>query len=113
MSNLTFGDFLLSEVRRRDISVREFANLMGVSHTTVLKFFEYGKKDVGYPSVDFLIRLARATETDLCTIIGLIAPDLVHHDPETQAIAEQLRQLPTIQRDMVSAYIRSITLDAE
>lgn len=109
MATYLLGDFLLEQIQRRDMSAREFARFIGVNHQTINKFLDYGKKDVGYPSVDFIIRLAKATKTDAGTLMNLIEPTLSTFDAKTRLIAEQLAELSEHERKMVDAFIYSIT----
>lgn len=61
----TLGGFILEEMRKRDMSARDFALYVGVSHSAINKFLNYGIEDtyagkpIGEPSIDFLYRLAR------------------------------------------------------
>lgn len=96
-------EFVLSEMHRRDMSARQFAEFVGVAHGTINKCVNGVE---GSPSIDFLIRLARATKTDLSTILALIAPELVHTevDPKVMILAKRLAGLP----DNVQQVIRDL-----
>lgn len=112
MANYLLGDFLIEEIAARGISAREFARLMGVSHVSVSKFLDYGKKDVGYPSVDFILKLAKATGKDIREIMLLIDPTVpaesVELDEETREIAEEILTLPRKERRLVRKFVRSL-----
>lgn len=110
MTAYTLGDFLTEEINRRHMNVFRFAQFIGVSHTTVNKFLDYGKKDVGYPSVDFVIKLAKATNTDISVIMALIDPTVPtgEHQPLTGLLAEEIESLTDHQRKMVAAFIQTI-----
>lgn len=102
---MKLGEFLLSEMTRRGMSAREFAHFIGVSHTTMNRFLDYGKKDVGYPSAEFLLKLMRATGMDGSAIMALIDPDVPQMSPETLILAERIAQLPDDKRKMVDALV--------
>lgn len=110
MTAYTLGDFLTEEMSRRNMSVLRFSQFVGVSHTSIHKFLEYGKKDVGYPSVDFVIKLAKATNTDISVIMALIDPTVPtgEHQPLTGMLAEEIESLTDHQRKMVAAFIQTI-----
>lgn len=111
MSKISFGDFILAEMNKREMSARQFASFIGVSHGTVNRFLDFGKKDVGYPSIDFIEKLAIATDTKLSTIMGLILPQLADRDkddPDLELLASQLRELTPTERKIVFAAIRGI-----
>src|SRR5258706_16044411 len=91
------GDFLRQEMRKRGMSNYAFAELIGVSHTTINRLVDFDNEDVGYPSVDFLIKLAAGTQTDIRYIIALVAPEDVLFDAksseEFENLSKQIRQL--------------------
>jgi transcriptional regulator with XRE-family HTH domain len=108
MEDYTLRDFLLSEMSQRDMSAREFARFIGVSHGTINRFLDYGEKDVGYPSVDFLLKLARATGTDVGALMRMLDPELDELDPEVLVIAQEIANLSPRDRRLVATFVRSI-----
>lgn len=95
MAITTLGDFINTEIERRHMSAREFARFVGVAPAVINKFRDYGTKDVGYPSVDVLLRLSKATGTDICYLMALVDSDAVKPvDIETRTLAETIRKLP-------------------
>lgn len=97
MSNLS--DFIKKEITRRELSIRGFADLCGVTHTTLLRYLEGDA-----PTLDFLGKLARATNTDLIALIDLAFPGLIEEtraSPEAIIFAQQLDQLPPEVRDVL------------
>lgn len=113
MTNYTMGDWLLAEVEKRGMSVREFAAFIGVAHTTLNRLLDYGTKDVGYPSVDLLFKLARATKTDISQLMRLLDASIAEFDnqfdAQTHIFAGQFQQLSARERHMVEVFMRSIT----
>jgi transcriptional regulator with XRE-family HTH domain len=97
-SQTTLGEFINQEMRKRDMSVREFADFIGVTHPTILKFRDHGQTEhVGNPSIDFLIKLARQTNTNLTVLLALAFPDaasLLNVDPSTLILSQRIQQLP-------------------
>jgi hypothetical protein len=116
----TISDFLKAEMSKRDMSVLRFSHFVGVSHTSIHKFLEYGQKDVGYPSVDFVIKLAKATNTDVGMIMALIDPTVPLDPPETgelslqtRILAGQIEELSEHDRKMVEAFVQTIKAHGE
>jgi transcriptional regulator with XRE-family HTH domain len=107
----SLGDFLDQEIHKRKMSVREFADLVGVTHPTIIKFREHGKKDVGNPSIEFLIKLAQATNTSLIALLAMSFPDavpLLDVDADTLILSQRIQKLPDHIRqainDLLSKY---------
>jgi transcriptional regulator with XRE-family HTH domain len=103
-----FGEFLLREMELRGMSARELARFTGVAHGTINKFLEHGVKDVGYPSVDVLIKIAKATNTDICFLIALVAPEVSNTgnaSPDAMITSQRIEQLPESIRDIVDDII--------
>jgi transcriptional regulator with XRE-family HTH domain len=108
MASQTFGEFILAEMRERDMSAREFARFIGISPTVINKFLNYGEKEVGYPSVDFLLKLAKATETDVGALMRMLDPELDELDPQVMVIAQEIANLSPHDRRLVEGFVRSI-----
>lgn len=108
MKQLTLGEFIQSEMKTRRLSIRKFAELVGVSHKVVAKFRYHGinpiynKRPVGEPSLDFLAKLARATSVDLCALVGLIHSEVVQKDADRQILLDQImNQVRVMTPDLV------------
>jgi transcriptional regulator with XRE-family HTH domain len=110
-SETTLGEFIDQEIRKRQMSVREFAEFVGVTHPTILKFREHGKQDVGTPSIEFLIKLAKVTNTSLIALLAMAFPDaapLLNVDAATLILSQRIQRLPDHIRqaidDLLSKY---------
>lgn len=102
----TFGDFLQEEIDKRHQSLREFADMVGVTHQTISKFLDYGKKDVGYPSMDFLAKVSKATNTDIRTIVSLVLPEaVITQSVDAVVLAEKISRLPKEKQEIIDALI--------
>ncbi len=96
-SKTNLGDFIDQEIHKRKMSVREFADFVGVTHPTIIKFREHGKKDVGNPSIEFLIKLAQTTNTSLIALLAIAFPDaapLLDIDTDTLILSQRIEKLP-------------------
>jgi len=98
------ADFLQQEMHKREMTNYAFAQFIGVSHTTINRLVDPDEGDTGYPSLDFLIKLAEATQTDIRYLITLIVPENVLFDAE---ISDQYLHLSK-RIEMVSPPYRKI-----
>lgn len=114
MAAKTLGEFILEEMRKRDMSAREFADLVGVANTVINKFLNhgisetYGEQKVGQPSLGFLGKLSKATNTDICYLITLVVPDAVrvtNPDIDALALSRRIEQLPDNAKEVIDAII--------
>ena len=110
------GDFLRAEMQNRDMSAYALGDFIGVSHTTINKLVEFGDKEVGYPSLEFMIKLARATKLDIRYLIMLVVPeDTLESNavsPEFLRLSERIERLPAEYRKVVEMMI-DLGLDKE
>lgn len=101
------AEFMQQDMDRRSMSLREYADFIHSTHPTVAKYLNGTIKRVQW---DFVVRLSRATHTDIGTLARLIAPDVAFEQvPDTDIIAQRINQLPPTYRktilDMVEAYL--------
>lgn len=107
----TLGEFILQEIQNRQSNARDFALMVGVSHTTINKFLNYGLSDnyagkpVGEPSLDFLVKLAKATHVDVRTLIALVHPEVGDIDPNDLILAERIGNLPDDQKALIDNFL--------
>lgn len=104
---LTIQKFIIEDMTRRKMSLREYADFLGVTHPTVSRYAHDEHKEVQW---DFLLKLSRATRTDIGYLARLAAPDVAFENvPDTNLIAERINQLPLTYRktiiDMVEALL--------
>lgn len=101
MTALTLRGFILAEMNRRKLSMRQFAALIGVSHGTVSRFMA----DVeALPTLDFLVKLSRGTNADLVALLGLVYPEDVRQydgDPEGRIFLKRYKELPEETREFI------------
>jgi transcriptional regulator with XRE-family HTH domain len=110
----TLGDFILAEMQKRQMSARAFARFVGVDSKTINKFLDYGTKDVGYPSVEFLLKLSQTTKADVCYLMALVDPSVASNSqvtPDALALSRQIEELPANIRDAIDAIILGTALN--
>ena len=114
MKQQTLGEFIQAEMKMRRMSIRSFAELVGVSHKIIGKFRYHGinpiynKRPVGEPSLDFLAKLAKATSVDLAALVALIHPDVTNISPGDKILADQINALPPEFKDQVGIFIMGL-----
>ena len=100
-SNYTLGKFIVEEMHKRKMSMRDFASLMGVSHATISDYASDKQKS---PQSAFLVKLADTTNTNLQAIFALAYPEVAERtalSPEAIIIAQRLDRLPDNTRDIL------------
>lgn len=96
-------NFVGEEIRKRDMSIRQFSDLVGVSHPTILRILdEHADFE---PSISVLSKIARATHVDLCTLVSMVAPEATLHDVEIEILAARIARLPETQRQMIDMFL--------
>lgn len=107
MQNL--GEFIAQEIRKRDMSDREFAEFVGVSNATIHRAMS---PDAPTPTLEFLQKLARKTGVDICTLVALVMPNDTQRTPEVDLIATRVAQLPLDKREFLDDVLVGLLLDA-
>lgn len=88
----TLGTFINNEMEARKLSIREFAKLVGVSHTTLIKHIEHPETR---PGLDLLEKLSNATGASLETLVKIVSPEFAAKSrlsPRVLLIAEKLNE---------------------
>jgi len=105
----TLGKFILDEMHIRNMSMRKFADYVGVSHPTISRLVN--GDDPPIPSLDFLAKLASATKIDPCALFELIFPDLaVDLDPDARILATQIGDLSDDAKNMLKTMVVATVL---
>ncbi|MCL4254210.1 MAG: helix-turn-helix domain-containing protein [Anaerolineae bacterium] len=107
-SNLKlFREFLLNEIQKRDMSIREFASWLGINNSSINKYLD--TKENRVPSLETLAIIAQKTGTPVDVLFGMIYPEVdekfLRIDAKTMRIAQQITQLPPEKREIVEAFI--------
>lgn len=95
------ADFILSEMKRRDLRVSEFARLVGVSHATISKHLST-KPPVAKP--EFLLKLSAATGASIEALIALAYPEVANKtalSARAKILAQRIEKLPESIQDFL------------
>lgn len=95
-------EFVLRQMRERDMSARQFSDFIGVSNTTINRTLDNRYDHT--PSMDFLLKLADKTGTSIVAIIELAFPEVSERtgiSPEALILAQRLDRLPESIRDFI------------
>lgn len=106
------ASFLAGYLRQRDISARKFADEAELNHHTVNKLLKPDSK-TNYPSIDTIVKLARATRTDPCKLLEMIVPDDIaplRTTVEAQLLGQQIVGLPVEDRVVVDNFLLALRL---
>lgn len=102
---MTFGQFLKSEMQKRDMNVSQFAEFVGVSHQTIGRYLEYPENGAGYPEMKVLVKLSKTLNIDLGNLVAMIEPSQARISPSVLMLAEQISKLPVETQDLIKALI--------
>lgn len=110
MSSNTDGlrEFVQTEIRKRDMSARQFAAFVGVSHTTIDRVLD--PRQALSPSLEFLSKLGQATETNIRYLVSLVYPQDTETDPEAEILATQISALPPEEREFIRTYLLGVSV---
>lgn len=95
MTSYTFRDFLLDEMKRRDMSASKLARFFGVDPSTVTRAID--ARDPKSPGFEFLLKVSRATHKNLYALLEIAYPDEINAtglSPSAQILAQQIEELP-------------------
>lgn len=90
-----FQRWLLDEIHKRDMSFRQFAEFVGVGHSTVARALD--STNAPAPSIEFILKLSKATGVKAITLIGLAYPEVAAQEAipvTTELLAQRIEQLP-------------------
>lgn len=105
-----FTGWIEDEIRKRDMSLRDFATFTGISHGTLSLILNPKSKEDRYPKFDTLLKLARATNTDLCSVVALLAPDETRLNARVMILAERIANLSPEKQEVVDAYLLGLRI---
>lgn len=113
----TLGEFIQEYVHRERISNRALAEKLETSHSVVNRLSwhglreEYGGQPIGDPSLELLIRMAKAMYTDICVLAALVAPQAVRNNsPEAIILADRILRLNPHDKELAVGFIRGALL---
>jgi transcriptional regulator with XRE-family HTH domain len=98
--DVTFREFINTEMRSRDMSIRQFAQFVGVDHSTLVRLLD--EKHNRTPSLEVMANISKATGVNLMTMISLLFPDASEISGEAWLIAQQVDRLPEAERRMIT-----------
>lgn len=104
------GEFLQEQIRRRGLTIREFARLCGVNHSVISKALAV--KEPTTPKVETLAKIAQATGVDLFTLVALVAPDATDIDAEARIYANEIVALPRDKRREAEMFLKGLIYEA-
>ncbi len=100
---ITLADFIETEMKDRNMGVREFARFVGVSHSTLSKHLTR-KRNRPVPREDLLVKLSDATGVNLLTLFALAYPGVAARtalSPRAMLLAQRFEKLPEAVQDFI------------
>ena len=103
---MKFSEFLVAEMKRRDMSQREMARWLEVSSQTVNRLVDPRSPDD--PSIMILLRVSEKTGVSLLALVEMAYPDAVRASDlsaDSRIIAQRIEALPDDMREAVIALL--------
>ena len=103
----TFRDFILDQLRQRDMSARQFAIFADVDPSTITRAID--ATNPARPGLDFLFKLSKATQISLGALTELAYPEMAQEtelSPDAKILAQRIEQLPERKRELVLDILR-------
>jgi transcriptional regulator with XRE-family HTH domain len=108
-SQVSLADFINDEVKKRNMSLREFAESIGTAASTITRAVGDNPPQ---PGIDFLIKLSRGTGVSLMSLIKMAFPEAESHlvvpDVQSKLIADRITRLDQQDRMMVESLLLSL-----
>lgn len=102
-----FQKFLDTEMQKREMSMRQFAEFIDVAATTVTRMMDQAEPKK--PGLDVLIKISKATHVSLPALVAMAYPDVSEAtklSASAQVLAQQIEELPDRTKEIVLALIR-------
>ncbi len=100
------GNFVLAEMHKLNMSAREFAKYVGVSNTTINRMVD--PEDESIPTLEFLLKLADATQTDITALLAKTFPETIGRfglSADARIFGRRYEQAPPHIREAVNALL--------
>ena len=95
----TIQKFIIEDMRKRKMSMREYADFIGVTHPTISKYVRDPEHGIRW---EVLLKLSAATHVDIGTLARIAAPDVAYESiPDTKLITDRINQLPPAYRKTI------------
>lgn len=98
-------DFVLGEVQNRQLSLRQFADVVGVSYSTLSKLINSPESGISF---ELLTKLASATKTDIGILARLAAPHVAVGNVDVDSLASRINRLPPEKRRVVDVILTGV-----
>jgi transcriptional regulator with XRE-family HTH domain len=113
LSNQTYTlqMFLADEIKKRNISMRKFAEMLDVAPSTLSRLMDMD--DPAHPKLETLVKLSTITSTSLETLTALAYPDLADTtkmSPTARVVGQNFEKLPKHLQEAILAIIRGSEL---
>lgn len=103
----SLGAFIKEEMVRREMSLREFAAFVNVTHPTISRIVDKNAS----PTLEFLVKLSRSTHTDIRFLVSLAVPDAVYgQDVDAIVLTQRINRLSNKQKQLLDLVISGLVL---
>lgn len=106
MANGHLRSFVMEQMTQRELGLRKFGELCGVSHSTLSRILN--EPDSYKPTLEIVGRIARGTGTDIRELAAMLVPDAVLGGGNADSMMRALRiaQLPEESQRLLDSFLR-------
>lgn len=105
---MTLDEFIETEMKKRGMSLREFAKLTDISPSAISKYLNSAsERNV---SIEFLVKLSRGTGIDLASIIAIVYPDDTEIDAQARIWGQRIAELSEEDQDAIDSFILGLRM---
>lgn len=101
----TFSEWLVSALQERDMTPADLARSASISNGSLSDLMS-GRRKAGSEIATAIAKALRIPPIQVFQAAGLLPPDKVKHDHETEQVVEELSDLTTEEKKEVLSYIR-------
>lgn len=104
---MTFQEWLKSEIERRQMSYRAFANFVDIAPSTITRMLD--EKEPQKPGLEVLLVLAKRTNTSLGILVEMAYPEVAAQtriSASAAVLAQRIESLPDDIRLAIESLIR-------
>lgn len=99
--------FVLSKLREENLTIRQFAKKIGVSHSTIVRILDETLKYK--PDLKTLRQIAHGTHVDVFTIIAMVTTEDI--DVESRLIAQKIATLNEQERTLLRIFLNGLNIN--
>lgn len=107
---MTFRELILLQTKARKMSLREFADFIGVASSTVIRAVD--ERNPTRPGLDFMLAFSKHTKIPIDQVITIAYPEFVAEQERLSAdaelLAQRIKKLPEEKRRLLEIFLNGL-----